>query len=130
MRAILIEKGPKTAVYVLQKDEKSEVFDFFKQKDSSVPARGFRHFIEIIAKQGRETLNNEQLDCWPEDGERFCELKKGRHRIGCFFYENDKKLLLVTHFIKTVFVEKGQYRRAVKAKQRFDANPEWMESDE
>jgi hypothetical protein len=130
MRAILIERGPRTYVYVLQKGEKSEVLDFFSQRDSSVAARGFRHLIEIISTQGYETLNDEQLDCWKEGDEFFCELKKGRHRIGCFFYGNHRRLLMATHFIKTVLVEKAQYRRAIKAKQRFDANPEWVESDE
>lgn len=130
MRAILLSKGT-VDVYILQeKDEaEPEVKAFFdteiKNKQKSGYIKGFIKFIEIIISEGYRKLTKEQFDCWPEEDELFCELKKGPYRIGCFKYDDKKRLLLVTAFRKKAMKAKKAYKKAVGLKKKFDSKPIW-----
>lgn len=130
MRAILLSKGT-VDVYILQEkdDTEPEVKTFFetnkKNKQKSGYIKGFIKFIELISSEGYKKLTKEQFDCWPEEDELFCELKKGPYRIGCFKYEVEKKLLLVNVFRKKAMKAKKAYKKAVGLKKRFNKNQVW-----
>lgn len=134
MIARLFKKGKSVDIYLLEVDEadnSSEVREFFDSNannpDFSGIIRGFHLEIEHIANNGF-CLTSEMFDSWRDKktGEIFCELKKGRHRIGCFKYNiNGQQLLLITHFIKKKQLEKREYDRAIKIKREFDSQQRW-----
>jgi len=130
MRAILVSKGT-IDVYILQEkdDAEPEVNTFFDEnrtnKQNSGYVKGFIRYIQIINTEGYKKLTKEQFACWPEEDELFCELKRGPFRIGCFKYEVEKKLLLVTAFRKKAKKAKKEYIRSVGLKKRFDTKQVW-----
>jgi hypothetical protein len=130
MRAILVSKGT-VDVYILQEkdDAEPEVNTFFDEnranKQNSGYVKGFFRYIQIINTEGYKKLTKEQFSCWSEEDELFCELKRGPFRIGCFKYEDKKRLLLVTAFRKKAKKAKKEYIRSVRLKKRFDTNPVW-----
>jgi hypothetical protein len=128
--AMLLKKGRKLKVNVLSFDGATEIRSFFDESESIASLRGtiqgFGGMINHICEQGSDKLTPKQVDCWQEQTELFCKLKKGRHRIGYFRYPG-AKVLLVTHFMKRRDVEQAEYDRALRLKRGFDAAMIWRE---
>jgi hypothetical protein len=130
IEAILLKKGRKLKAFVLSVDGHIEIQRFLKECDSEPSLRGtirgFGALINYICEQGLERPIPNMADCWPEQKERFCEMKKGPHRISYFRYPSGK-VLLISHFMKHRAVEQADYDRALRLKHRFDAAPVWRE---
>ncbi len=125
MNAILFNEGKKVNIYFLQDDKGYvEVKDFFEKNRNNANYKGiiggFMNLINEIASNGVFISNINFFDSWMEGEHLFCELKKGRDRISCFKYDDGKKLLLATHFIKTKQIEKKEYKRAIELKEKFE----------
>jgi hypothetical protein len=130
LEAILIKKGRKLKVFILSINGDMEIQRFLNECDSEPllrgTIRGFGALINHICEHGLERLTQNMADCWPEQRELFCEMKKGPHRISYFRYPGGK-VLLISHFIKHRDVEQAEYDRALRLKYRFDAAPVWRE---
>jgi hypothetical protein len=89
--------------------------------------KGRKLKVFILSINGdMERLAPKTAACWQENKERFCELKKGSHRISFFRYPEDR-VLLAAHFVKHRAVEQAEYDRALRQKSRFDAAMIWRE---
>jgi hypothetical protein len=131
MRAILFRRGIKFRIYLLENDKYIEVKNYFEtnvndsKKGASV--RGFIQYINHMATNGYYDLSKDVFYCWKEDDrDKICELKKGKDRLSCFFYPGGK-LLIITHFVKKGWKEKGEYRRAITLNNSFNENQRWEE---
>jgi hypothetical protein len=130
MQAIRFIKGKSVDIYLLEHKNHIEVKEFFDRNKNNRELRGvISGFIKIITTLASEGyIFPEQLfKCWTEQKECFCEIIKGRHRISCFKYDNGRKLLLVTYFIKKTQKEKKEYTRALRLKKAFDERMDWRE---
>lgn len=127
MKAIIRFTGLQFRVYTLDQEGTAgdEVWSFLTdgRSDTVSSAKGYINLIQHIAHQGLGGLNELIRDCWVEDGETFCELKRNPWRVS--FFQFGQRLLLVTVFRKHGMKEKKEYRRAVQLYREFRANQRW-----
>ena len=129
MRAILLLRGDTLDIYTLETEpESNEIKNILTNPENQYLGiiNNFIIIIRHIASQGLN-LSKAYFDCWRESGIYFCELKKDKHRISFFQYQN--RLLLMTYFIKHQAIEPREYRRAIRLKRSFDENPIWEEDN-
>lgn len=135
MEAILLVSGRLLRVYCLVAGGRGDVGDFLDssrrpgEAEEKTAALGFLDIVDKIANQRGLDLPRGWYDRWTRKrgGQRIqvAELKKGSFRITCHRYPQG--LLLVSVFRKTRQVQDDEYERAIRLRDRFDADPHWRE---
>jgi hypothetical protein len=135
MRAILLNRRGNVLIYTLQQGgsiDANEVRGFLSQTETR-PIKGdvfgFIQLIDRILNGEWHRLTNEHKKSWDQDGTKFYELRKGKHRIGCFFEATGvtQRLLLMTCFRKSQRKESREYNRAVGLYVAFSKSPIWID---
>ena len=131
-RAILFYRGNQLNIYTFEKQNRNEVKDFLSRindKKLGGYIRGFIDLIDRLADEGPKVLNNNLYDCWKVRDHLFCELIKGKWRIGCFPIYKEKKIILVSVFRKYGWKESRQYQRTIRYMEDFLINPNWDDEE-
>ena len=81
--------------------------------------------IRHMADHQQAGLSKEIRDCWEEDDETFCELKKDPYRISYTVFGTERRILLATVFRKHGMKAKQEYRRALSLFREFRSNMRW-----
>jgi hypothetical protein len=88
-------------------------------------ARALFARIRYMADTAPANLTREIRDCWEENGERFCELKKDPWRISYYVYGNERRILLATVFRKHGMKAKKEYGRSLGLFAQFRQSERW-----
>lgn len=110
-------------------DEVKTFLQGFDEVDKGSYAKALLARIRHLADNVPAKLPNEIRDCWDEDGERFCEIKKGAWRISYFLLGNGRRILLATVFRKHGMKATSEYRRALGLVAEFRQHELWERSE-
>jgi hypothetical protein len=134
MRAKFMLQGKVFSVWTLDQegsvgDEVKSFLKGFDDVDKGNYAKALLARIRYLSDNLAANLPSEIRDCWDEDGDRFCELKKGPWRISYFLLGNGRRILLATVFRKHGMKATSEYRRALGLAAEFRQNELWERSE-